>query len=81
MLFFAPVVPISVQYACEGPASLCATISMSTYASVTYAVFSVGAVHVVNNNDPSGNQYCWMNGNPVTNAYVNLDSMCGYMVQ
>lgn len=81
VLFFAPIVPISVQYACEGPASLCATISMSTYASVTFAAFSMGVVHVVNNHDSSGSQYCWMNGNPVGDPYVSQGAMCRYMVQ
>jgi len=71
-LFLLPVVPIQVQYMCEAliPA-MCPSIS--TYASVTYASFHVGAVYVVGK---SFSQYCWMEGNPVGNPNVNNDAMC-----
>jgi hypothetical protein len=81
VLFFAPVVPISVKYQCFGTEASCVDLSYSTYASPTFAAFGVGSVYVVNNNYPSGNQYCWMNGNPVGNPSVNNDAMCNIMVQ
>jgi hypothetical protein len=81
VLFFAPVVPISVKYECFGQNTLCAELSYSTYASVTFAAFGVGSVYVVNNNYSSGNQYCWMDGNPVGNPSVNNGGMCSIMVQ
>ena len=76
VLFLLPVVPMSVEYACWGPASMCPT--PLTHVSVTYAAFSVGAVYI------SGYQeaptYCWMNGNPVTNPSVDNGAMCGIMI-
>ncbi len=76
-LFLLPVVPISVEYACFAilPAQC---PSISTFASVTYASFHVGAVYV---SYKDGGRYCWMEGNPVGNPQVNNDAMCGSMVE
>jgi hypothetical protein len=76
-VFLLPVVPISVEYACNGSASGCSQLSYSTFASVTYASFHVGAVYVKDNGDGRFNQYCWMEGNPITNPSINNDAMCG----
>jgi hypothetical protein len=80
-LFLLPVVPISVRYTCFGIGSLCSQLSISTYASVTYAVFHVGAVYVRDNADGSFSRYCWMEGNPVGNPQVNNGAMCNAMVE
>jgi hypothetical protein len=80
-LFLLPVIPISVQYVCFGNATMCAELSYSTFASVTYASFNVGAVYVRDNNDGRFSSYCWMQGNPVNNPGVNNDAMCGTLVQ
>jgi hypothetical protein len=79
-LFILPVIPISVQYACFGNASLCSELSYSTFASVTYASFNVGAVYVWNNHG-GYNAYCWMQGNPVSNPAIDNDAVCGLLVQ
>ena len=79
-LFLLPVVPISVQYACAGNASECAQLCISTFASVTYASFHVGAVYVKDNNDGAFSQYCWMEGNPV-NPQINGGAMCNTMLE
>jgi hypothetical protein len=79
-LFLAPVVPISVQYACFGNASECSVLSYSTFASVTYASSHVGVVYVRDNRDGSFSQYCWMEGNPVSNPQINGGAMCGTLV-
>ena len=78
-LFLLPVVPISVPYECNGNASECAQVSISTFASATYAALHVGGVYVRDNNDGSFSRYCWMQGNPVTDPAV-VDGMCGYGV-
>ena len=75
-LFLLPVVPIPVGYECEGPISGCSQLHYSTYASVSYASFSIGAVYVIDHNDGSFSQYCWMNGNPVGNPQINGGAMC-----
>jgi hypothetical protein len=79
-LVLLPVVPISVKYACFGNASECARLSISTFASVTYASFHVGAVYVKDNSDGAFSQYCWMEGNPV-NPQVNGGAMCSTMLE
>jgi hypothetical protein len=76
-LFLLPVIPISVQYACFGNASMCSELSYSTFASVTYSSFHVGAVYVGDNNDGRFSSYCWMEGNPVGEPYINNGPMCG----
>ncbi len=48
---------------------------------MTYASFHVGAVYVRDNIDGSFSQYCWMQGNPVGDPYVNDGAMCGTGVQ
>jgi hypothetical protein len=52
--------------------------SISTFASVTYASFHVGAVYVAGG---SSGQYCWMEGDPVGNPNVNNGAMCGSMIE
>ena len=76
VLFLLPVVPMSVQYACWGlTSSMCAT--PSTHVSVTFAAFGFGVVYITGYQNPV---YCWMNGNPVTNPYIDDDAMCGIML-
>jgi hypothetical protein len=80
-LFLLPVVPIAVSYACFGIGSLCSQLSISTFASVSYASFHVGAVYVRDNTDQSFSRYCWMEGNPVGNPQVNNGAMCNAMLE
>ena len=82
-LFLLPVMPISVNYACNGNASECSQLSYSTFASVTYASFHVGAVYVKDNSDGTFSQYCWMEGNPVNHNGVINDNgeMCNTLVE
>jgi hypothetical protein len=75
-LFLIPVVLIPVKYACFGNVSLCSQLSVSTFASVTYVSFHVGAVYVADNTDGRLSRYCWMEGNPVGNPQVNNGAMC-----
>jgi hypothetical protein len=79
-LFLLPIVPISVGYVCNGNASECAQLSYSTFVSVTYASFHVGAVYVKDNSDGTFSQYCWMQGDPVGNPSINGGAMCGSAV-
>jgi hypothetical protein len=79
-LFLLPVIPISVQYACFASASECSELSYSTFASVTYASFHAGAVYARDNNDGRFSQYCWMQGNPISDSYINNGAMCSTMV-
>ena len=77
VLFLLPVVPMSVQYACWAPtSSMCP--APSTHVSVTFAALGVGVVYITGYQNPV---YCWMNGNPANNPYVNNDAMCNDMVQ
>jgi hypothetical protein len=80
-LFLLPVIPIPVRYACLGNASMCSELSYSTFASVTYASFSVGAVYVRDNNDGRFSSYCWMQGNPVGNPGIDNGAICDVLVQ
>jgi hypothetical protein len=80
-LLLLPVVPISVKYACFGNASMCSLLSYSMFASATYASFHVGAVYVRDNNDGRFSQYCWMEGDPVSNPQINSGAMCNTMVE
>lgn len=76
-LFLLPIVPIHVQYMCEAinPA-MCPSIS--TFVSVTYASFHVGAVYL---RGETASQYCWMDGNPVGNPSVNNGAMCNSLTE
>ena len=76
-MFLLPVVRISVPYMCEAlQPAMCPSIS--TLVSVTYASFHVGAVYV---GGGSSGQYCWMEGDPVTNPNVNNGAMCSSMIE
>jgi len=58
---------------------LCSELSYSTFASVTYASFHVGAVYESDNRDWRFSQYGF-EGNLFNNPQINNGAMCSAMV-